>query len=159
MQGEDRRPGAKHSPYDEASRVPLLVRGLGIAPGTRVSELAFNTHFYANLADIAGALADRDGRSLLPLLNGSTPTTWRKQLHLEDLGATTRLGESGTSTWNVMRTIRNFTTFRTTRTSFRAPKPTNTDPALVEDLKAKLEALKATQDSRVERPSTHPSAF
>ena len=58
MQVEDRRPGAKHRPYDEAYHVPLLVRGLGIAPVTRVSELAFSMHFFANLADIAGARAD-----------------------------------------------------------------------------------------------------
>lgn len=71
MQGEHRRPGAKHNPYEEASHVPLLVRGPGIAPGTRVSELALNTDFFATFADIAGDPTDRDGRSLLSLLSGS----------------------------------------------------------------------------------------
>jgi N-acetylglucosamine-6-sulfatase len=151
MQVEDRRPGAKHIPYDEASRIPLLVRGLGIAPGTRVSELAFNTHFFTKLADIAGAPADWDGRSLLPLLNGSAPTTWRQQLTPRKSWSYYEIRrerykyveweESDTELYDLQNDSYELRGIQTNKT---------TDPALVEDLKAKLEALnsRAVQSCR-----------
>jgi N-acetylglucosamine-6-sulfatase len=84
MQGEHRFSSGKGKPYEEASEVPLLVRGPGITPGTRISDLAVNTDLYETFSDIAGAGEDRDGRSLLPLLHGDAPS-WRNQILLENL--------------------------------------------------------------------------
>ena len=122
--------------------MPLLVRGPGIAPGTRISELALNTDFFATFADMAGDPADRDGRSLLPLLNGNTPTSWRNQLHLENPGS-----------YYVIRTERykyvewddgDIELYDLQNDPYELQSiHADADPALVEDLKAKLEALKS----------------
>ena len=84
MQGEHRFSGGKGKPYEEASEMPLLVRGPGITPGIRISELAVNTDLYETFSDIAGVPEDRDGRSLLPLLHDDA-SSWRNQILLENL--------------------------------------------------------------------------
>jgi len=142
MQGEHRRGGAKHNPYEEASHVPLLVRGPGIAPGTRISELTLNTDFFATFADMAGDPADRDGRSLLPLLNGNTPTSRRNQLHLGNPGS-----------YYGIRTERykyvewddgDMELYDLQNDPYELQSiHADADPTLVEDLKAKLDALKS----------------
>ncbi len=142
MRGEHRRGDAKNNPYEEASHVLLLVRGPGIAPGTRVSALALNTDFFATFADIAGDHTDRDGRSLLSLLNGSAPTSWRNQLHFENPG-----GYYGIRTerykyveWDEGETeLYDLQDDPYELESIHA----DADPALVEDLKAKLDTLKS----------------
>ncbi len=67
--GEHRYVAAKRHPYEEAIRVPLVMRGPGIAAGTRVRELAFNNDLAATVLDVTGAEASvpQDGRSLIPL--------------------------------------------------------------------------------------------
>lgn len=75
--GEHRLDIAKYNQFEETVSVPLLVRGPGIAPGTRISELAGNIDLAPTIADMTGTPApDRvDGLSLLPLLEatGSLP--------------------------------------------------------------------------------------
>ena len=68
LSGQHRYQHAKRHPYEEAIRVPLLMRGPGIAPDTRVRELAFNTDLAATILDATGAepSVPQDGRSLLP---------------------------------------------------------------------------------------------
>jgi N-acetylglucosamine-6-sulfatase len=83
MQGEHRFSFGKSVPYEEDVNLPLFVRGPGIAPGTHISQLASMIDLYPTFLDIAGTHADRDGRSLLPLLHGE-PVTWRKQLLIEN---------------------------------------------------------------------------
>lgn len=62
----------KITPYDEVVRVPLLVRGPGIAAGTEVRTEAANVDLAPTIAELAGAEPTRsmDGRSLLPALRG-----------------------------------------------------------------------------------------
>ncbi len=70
--GEHRHFGAKYLPYEEIVRVPLLVSGPGVEPGSRSPALVSNVDLAPTIYDIAGADAQRrpDGRSLLPLLLG-----------------------------------------------------------------------------------------
>lgn len=67
--GEHRIAYGKNRFYEEAIRVPLLIRGPGIAPGTRVEDLVANIDLSPTILDFAGAQAGipQDGRSLVPI--------------------------------------------------------------------------------------------
>jgi N-acetylglucosamine-6-sulfatase len=67
MLGEHRVASGKVLPYEPSIRVPLLMRGPGLAPGTRREELVWNGDLAPTILDAAGASAPfaLDGRSLL----------------------------------------------------------------------------------------------
>lgn len=67
--GEHRVQSGKNRVYEEAIRVPLLIRGPGVPAGVSVDDLAINADLAPTLLDAAGAAAGVavDGRSLLPL--------------------------------------------------------------------------------------------
>jgi arylsulfatase A-like enzyme len=77
--GQHRRTG-KGVPYEEAIKVPLLVRGPGITAGRSIGQLSSNIDLAPTLADLAGASVPAfvSGRSLVPLLQGSRPGAWRE---------------------------------------------------------------------------------
>jgi arylsulfatase A-like enzyme len=83
FQGEHRIIRGKYLPYDAAARVPLLIRGPGIAPGTVSEELVGNVDLAPTVLDIARARADVavDGRSLLPFARDPARRTQRAILH------------------------------------------------------------------------------
>jgi hypothetical protein len=70
--------------YEESIRVPLLVRVPGLAGPPTVDRLVVNNDLAPTIAALAGVTPGLtvDGRSLLPLLDG-TATTWRKRLVAE----------------------------------------------------------------------------
>jgi N-acetylglucosamine-6-sulfatase len=76
MQGEHRYVGKKLFPYEESLRVPLLVRGPGIAAQKTIADPVINVDLPATLLDLAGADLEAtpalDGRSLVPLIRGGT---------------------------------------------------------------------------------------
>ncbi len=82
--GEHRLTG-KIAPYEESIRVPLLVRGPGIAAGSRVDGMAANVDLAPTILEIANA-GERpvDGISLLPALLGEDELPPR-QILLENL--------------------------------------------------------------------------
>jgi N-acetylglucosamine-6-sulfatase len=88
FEGEHRIPQGKMRPYEEDIRVPLLVDGPRIAASSTTSKLALNTDYlptFTDLADPTDTVAPPsyvDGRSLLPVLEGSA-TTWRNAILLE----------------------------------------------------------------------------
>lgn len=77
--GEHRSPAGKFLAYEPSIRVPLLMRGPGIAPGTRVHELVANIDLAPTITQIAAAVPplQMDGRSLLPLLADPSRTSRR----------------------------------------------------------------------------------
>ncbi len=83
--GEHRIALGKRTVYEEAVRVPLAVRGPGVAPATTADEMVLNIDFAPTIAELAGVPAPSfvDGRSLVPLLSGTTPETWRSAFLLE----------------------------------------------------------------------------
>ena len=87
-EGEHRIDDSKLTPYEEASNVGAVVRGPGIPAGVTKSELASAHDLYATFTDMADGAAgtgiDRDGRSLLPLLQG-TNASWRHGVLIENL--------------------------------------------------------------------------
>ena len=70
--------------YDESIRMPFLVRWpAGIQPGTRSDAMALNIDFAPTFLEAAGVTAppDMQGRSLLPVLRGRTPSDWRTAMY------------------------------------------------------------------------------
>lgn len=61
----------KSVPYEEATRIPLIVRAPGTPEGTTAENLVSSVDFAPTLLDWAGAepLPDQDGRSILPALD------------------------------------------------------------------------------------------
>ena len=66
--GEHRIERGKFLPYEPTLHLPLLVRGPGIRPGSKSSELAANVDITPTILRLAGVSADRslDGRPLEP---------------------------------------------------------------------------------------------
>jgi arylsulfatase A-like enzyme len=66
--GEHRIQTGKNRVYEEAVRVPLVIRGPGIPAGVTVEDLAVNADLAPTILDAAGATGGlaQDGRSLLP---------------------------------------------------------------------------------------------
>ena len=79
----------KEAPYEEAIRVPLVLRwdAAGWSARTEVA-LALNIDLAPTIADAAGiATRSTDGESLLPLLDGRS-STWRRDFLIEHLEGT-----------------------------------------------------------------------
>jgi arylsulfatase A-like enzyme len=67
--------------YKESLNTPLLISWPGvIKPGTVNNDMVSNLDFGETFLDIAGAKIPEDmqGRSMLPILKGQTPSDWRK---------------------------------------------------------------------------------
>jgi len=72
----------KSWPYSEAAHQPLIVSGPGIPAGATTDALAANHDLAPTIMELAGLpiavnAPPVDGRSLVPLLSGQEPTTWR----------------------------------------------------------------------------------
>src|SRR5215208_4553166 len=88
--GEHRIPRNKERPYEESSHMPLLVRGPGVATGSSDKLVTF-PDFMPTFLELAGIdQSDQskwpsyiDGRSLVPVLNG-TASSWRTAVLLEE---------------------------------------------------------------------------
>jgi N-acetylglucosamine-6-sulfatase len=82
--GEHRIMSGKLQPYEESIRMPLLVRGPGVQPGTTTYKLTLNTDFFPTFTDLGRVTTPAyvDGRSLRPVLEGSA-TNWRTAFLLE----------------------------------------------------------------------------
>jgi arylsulfatase A-like enzyme len=70
--------------YEESLRSPLVVRWpKRIAPGSKSDAIVLNLDFAETFLAAAGAPipADMQGASLLPILEGKTPTKWRTSMY------------------------------------------------------------------------------
>jgi N-acetylglucosamine-6-sulfatase len=76
-------------PYEEAIRVPLIMRADAIVGEARTDDhLVANIDLAPTIASVAGVeLPDADGTSLLPLLAGRSET-WRRALLIEHMRGT-----------------------------------------------------------------------
>ncbi len=79
----------KDTAYEEDINVPLVIRGPGVQQGRTVDGLAVNADIAPTFAELAGATPTSavDGRSLVPLLQGSSPSNWRTAVLLENSGS------------------------------------------------------------------------
>ncbi|MCB0118247.1 MAG: sulfatase [Anaerolineales bacterium] len=82
--GEHKIPSGKGTAYEEDIRVPMMVRGPGIVPGTKISQITANIDLAPTIADIVsvGTPDFVDGRSFLPCMLGQD-VTWRNGLLVE----------------------------------------------------------------------------
>jgi arylsulfatase A-like enzyme len=83
--GERRMRRGKETPYDHDVRVPLVVAGPGVRPGSTTDLLTENVDLAPTFTELGGAAqpAFVNGRSLVPLLRGETPAAWRSAVLVE----------------------------------------------------------------------------
>ncbi|HVQ28581.1 MAG TPA: sulfatase, partial [Vicinamibacteria bacterium] len=97
----------KGAPYEEALRVPLVMRGPGVAAGAVRSELVTNLDFAPTFAALAGATlqVEADGRSLASLMQGGAAGEWRHDFLAEFWQNAEDGDESdvGIPTWQALR--------------------------------------------------------
>ncbi len=69
----------KMAPYEESIRVPLSIRGPGIAPGQNRGQMILETDFMPTFLELAGLTVpvDVDGRSVKPLFASPVVPEWR----------------------------------------------------------------------------------
>lgn len=151
--GQHRIRNDKRYPYEEAIHVPLFVRGPGVPAGSKVENLIINADFAPTFAELAGTPfpsdgQEVDGRSFARLLRGEDPP-WRSGILLEWFGQKNR-----------SRTLPAYEGIRTDTHKYveydtgdrelydlkADPYEENNvyksaDPALLEDLKTRLEVL------------------
>jgi arylsulfatase A-like enzyme len=110
--GEHRLLPGKLTAFDTDIHVPLIVVGPGVKPGTSTTALAENIDLAKTFTGLAGTTIKCDGHSLLPVLFGNTPRTWRKRVLVEHHGADLsgrdpdyqRSGAGNPRTYEAMRT-------------------------------------------------------
>ncbi|MCU0228258.1 MAG: sulfatase [Bryobacterales bacterium] len=76
----------KRTAYEESMRVPMLARCPELFPGGRVvDEMVANLDVMPTVLDVAGVPVPEGahGASMIPLLQGSRPASWRKELLYE----------------------------------------------------------------------------
>jgi N-acetylglucosamine-6-sulfatase len=90
--GQHRLNHGKETGFEEDIHTPLLIRGPGLPAGRVVDSLTVNIDFAPTFAELAGATTPGfvDGRSLVPLLDGTLPTTWRNSFLLGHSRSTPR---------------------------------------------------------------------
>jgi N-acetylglucosamine-6-sulfatase len=147
-QGEHRLQKGKSQAYEESSRVPLLVRGPGVPAGVKTEKLAVNTDFAPTFADLAGAAFPADGRSLVPVLAGSQDPSWRTSILLERLPSQRGYQAIRTETHKYVEYNNgDVELYDLTADPYEMESiHERADPALLEDLKARLEALRSCSE-------------
>jgi N-acetylglucosamine-6-sulfatase len=81
----EHRLGEKGAPYEEAIRVPLVIRAPGGAHAATTTAIAANHDLAVTIADYSGAVPTRtvDGRSLRPVLQAPASSWSRENLLVE----------------------------------------------------------------------------
>jgi len=82
-----RLPSGKQTPYREDSVVPAVLIGPGIKPGGVISQMTSTVDLAPTIAQLQGVQPPGwiDGRSLLPLLDGTPDPAWRTGTLTESL--------------------------------------------------------------------------
>jgi arylsulfatase A-like enzyme len=83
LHGEHRVVG-KGVSFDDAIRVPLVIRSPAGAEGARASQIALNNDLAPTLAQMAGIVPpyDPDGASLVPILQNPSTQSWHRRSFL-----------------------------------------------------------------------------
>jgi N-acetylglucosamine-6-sulfatase len=157
----------KAAVYEEAISIPLVIRGPGVAQGVKRSELVLNNDLAPTFAFWAGVTPPSfvDGRSLSPLLSASPPTSWRSAFLIEH--------RSSPEEYDYVRRIPEYYAVRTSQYLYveypttgekefydlnadpyqLTSRHASADPALLSDLKTRLEELKKCTGTGPIQPS------
>lgn len=67
--------------FEESYRTPLLIKWPGVTKGSVNRDMVSNLDFAETILDMAGVKipSDMQGMSMVPVLKGKTPSTWRKE--------------------------------------------------------------------------------
>ncbi len=147
----------KQTPYREDSVVPAVLIGPGIKAGAVISQMTSTIDLAPTIAQLQGVQPPAwiDGRSLIPLLDGTVAPTWRTGILTENL-ARTRPGDPDfgvfeapkfralrTQSWlYVEYADRNVQLIDLVNDPFEVNNVARTtDPSIVAQLKAQLAAL------------------
>jgi N-acetylglucosamine-6-sulfatase len=112
--GQHRIPIEKMLPYETDIRVPFFIRGPGIKPGTKLSEMIANVDIAPTLLDLAGLPVPKvmDGLSMKRLLTGEQSEPWRTRFISEFAEGTTQtyggwapLYDEPQNQWRMLRVI------------------------------------------------------
>jgi arylsulfatase A-like enzyme len=87
--------------FDSDIRVPLIVVGPDVPPGTQIDELAENIDLAPTFMRLAGETPppDVDGHSLVALLRGEHPRPWRSAVLIEHHHPPTPEGDPDSQTF------------------------------------------------------------
>ena len=79
---------SKMLPYEESVRIPMFWVGPGVRAGAVRDELVTNNDITPTILELTGAQATRpvDGRSLVSLIRGEEPESWRTAILSENPG-------------------------------------------------------------------------
>jgi N-acetylglucosamine-6-sulfatase len=128
----------KEVPYEEAIRVPLVIRADGLVEGSPRSDehLLGNVDLAPTVAEMAGVgLPGAEGESLIPLLEGES-VAWRRALLIEHL-----MGANPIPTYCAVRTPRHL--FVTYETGERELYDLDVDPYELHSIAGHAPALEA----------------
>lgn len=94
----------KWSHYAESMRIPMIIFDPRVTPlnkGTTSNEMALNVDIASTLLDLAEIQRPHNyqGHSLLPIINGNNPLTWRNDFFSEHL-----MNHQGIPKWEGVRT-------------------------------------------------------
>ena len=69
--------------YEPGLRTPLIVRGPGVVAGSTPEGMVANIDFAPTFLELAGVAIPESvqGRSIVPLLHGKTPSDWRSSIY------------------------------------------------------------------------------
>jgi arylsulfatase A-like enzyme len=85
--GEYRLTPGKLTAFDTDIHVPLVVTGPGVPPGASTDAMTENVDLAQTFSQMGGTqMNSSDGRSLLGLIHGDTPTDWRNTILIEHHG-------------------------------------------------------------------------
>src|SRR4051794_19509176 len=95
---------AKGVGFEGSIHVPLVVKGPNVAKGVTLHQIVNHADLAPTFLDWLGAPPmDVDGRSLAPLLRGSTPATWRQAMPISH---TAMSSAPDVPSWQGVRTTR-----------------------------------------------------
>jgi N-acetylglucosamine-6-sulfatase len=96
LMGPHRFGRGKDAPYEESIRIPLIVRGPGIAAGSTSDAFVLNNDFAPTVIDLAQqpVPATVDGRSFNAILHGNKPSDWRTDFLIEHWATETVTSEN-----------------------------------------------------------------
>ncbi len=98
------RKPAKGVAFEGSIRVPLVVKGPDVAKGVTLHQIVNHADLAPTFLDWLGTPPmDVDGRSLAPLLRGSTPATWRQAMPISH---TAMSSAPDVPSWQGVRTTR-----------------------------------------------------
>jgi arylsulfatase A-like enzyme len=106
--GQHRMTQGKRTAYEEDIRVPLMVRGPGVPADRALKHQVLNNDLAPTFAQLAGVRAPSfvDGKSMIPLLDGSPPMlgNWRTGILTENWRTAGQGGPSDAPTYKALRT-------------------------------------------------------